>query len=86
MKVQPTVYKGIEFIRLPELPANQQMLLQHNTQVERIKILIDGKVNANCIQYKDYTAWYASVFVKSVVPVKEFSEPIVVTEAAMQQV
>lgn len=68
MKVQATIYKGIEFVSLQDLPADQQLLLQHNDAVERIKILIDGKVNSNCIQYKDYSYWYAMIFMKSVPP------------------
>lgn len=73
MKVQPTIYKGIEFVRLQELPADQQLLLQHNLQIERIKILIDDKITGDCIQYKDYSAWFISVFSKSVAPVAEVS-------------
>jgi hypothetical protein len=70
MKVQPTHYKGIEFVSFQELPADQQLLLQHNTELERIQILIDGKVCRNCIQYKDYNNWYTSIFLKSL-PVQE---------------
>lgn len=70
MKVQATNYKGIEFICFPELPQDQQLLLQHNTQLERINIMIDGKVCRDCIQYKAYSNWYASVFLQSV-PVQE---------------
>lgn len=69
MKVQATVFKGIEFVNLQDLPADQQTLLQHNNEVERIKILIDGKVSSNCIQYKDYCYWYTMVFKKSVATV-----------------
>lgn len=70
MKVQATIYKGIEFVSFQELPAKQQLLLQHNTGLTRIKILIDGKVRGNCIQYNDYSKWYSSVFLKSI-PVQE---------------
>ena len=66
MKIQATTYKGMEFVCLQDLPADQQTLLQHNDDVERIKILIDGKVSSNCIQYKDYAYWYAMIFMKSV--------------------
>ncbi len=70
MKVQATIFKGIEFVNLQDLPADQQTLLQHNNEVERIKILIDGKVSSNCIQYKDYSYWYTMVFTKSVATVE----------------
>jgi hypothetical protein len=84
MKVQSTHYKGIEFVSFQELPAEQQLLLQHNTELERIQILIDGKVCRNCIQYKDYSDWYASVFLKSI-PVQEpFKKPVKRSEVAME--
>jgi hypothetical protein len=67
MKVQATIFKGIEFVSLQDLPVDQQMLLEHNNEIERIKILVDGKVKSNCIQYKDYSTWYSSVFIESVV-------------------
>jgi hypothetical protein len=82
MKVQATNYKGIEFVSFEELPADQQLLLQHNTQLERIKILMDGKVCKNCIQYKDYSDWYSSVFLKSVRLQKQYTtEPVELAEA-----
>ena len=66
MKVKAKVYKGIEFINVGELPTNQQLLLQHNREPERIKILVDGKVVENCVQYNDYVKWYSSVYKSSV--------------------
>lgn len=65
MKVQATHYKGIEFVSFQELPTDQQLLLQHNTRLERINILINGKIYRDCIQYKTYSAWFESVFIKS---------------------
>jgi hypothetical protein len=70
MKVQATIFKGIEFVSLQDLPADQQILLEHNNEVERIKILVDGKVKSNCIQYNDYSIWYTTIFVKSVTQVE----------------
>lgn len=84
MRAQATNYKGIEFVRFHELPADQQLLLQHNTQLERIKILMDGKVCRDCIQYKDYSDWYSSVFVKSTRPQKQYTEPVEQSAAAIE--
>jgi hypothetical protein len=59
MKVQPKVYKGIEYIQFIDLPEIQRELLKSaSTSVEFIKILIDGKIVDQCIQYKDYIAWF----------------------------
>jgi hypothetical protein len=66
MKVKAKFYKGIEFISVHELPADQQMLLQHAQHPERIKILLGGKILSNCIQYNAYSDWYATVFKRSV--------------------
>lgn len=87
MKVQATIFKGIEFVNLQDLPADQQTLLQHNNEVERIKILIDGKVTSNCIQYKDYSYWYSMVYLKSIDAVESpVKIPVHLTEIAVTKV
>lgn len=86
MQVQANHYKGIEFVRFQDLPEDQQALLRLNAEVERINIMIDGKIVSNCIQFKDYSAWYIFVFRKSVAPVKEFNRPVVITEVALDQI
>jgi hypothetical protein len=59
MKVNSTVYKGIEFIEISTLPSDQKFsLLQTINPDLLIKILVDGKLMPRCIQYKVYEAWY----------------------------
>jgi hypothetical protein len=82
MKVQAKVYRGIEFITIGDLPTGQQLLLQHNREPERIKILVDGKVLKNCIQYSEYDRWYTSVYKRSVASVS--IDPKAVPEEALQ--
>jgi hypothetical protein len=84
MKVQATHYKGIDFVSFQGLPAEQQLLLQHNTELERIQILIDGKVCRNCIQYKDYSDWYASVFLRSIRLQNQYTVPTKLSEIAVE--
>lgn len=62
MKCPASVYKGIEFVSVQDLPAEQQFLLQTEDKIERIKILIDDKIVSNCIQYKHYSAWYTECY------------------------
>jgi hypothetical protein len=63
--VKSTIYKGIEFIRISSLPADQQAAMKENFDTELfIKILINETVVSDCVQYKDYSAWYASNFSK----------------------
>ena len=66
MKAKERVYRGIEFVTVGELPADQQLLLEHANRPERIKILIEGKILSNCIQYKKYSDWYNTVYTQSV--------------------
>ena len=66
MKESKRVYRGIEFICIDELPADQQLLLQHAETPERIKILIDTTVLSNCIEYTHYSEWFSSVYKQSV--------------------
>lgn len=85
MKVQAIHYKGIEFVSFQELPTDQQLLLQHNTRLERINILMDGNISRDCIQYKDYSDWYASVFLKSIPVQNEFRKPVELLEPVMSE-
>ena len=66
MKVNATFYKGIEFINVSELPADQQLMLKYAQHPERIKILMSKALLSNCIQYKAYSNWYREIFERSV--------------------
>ena len=69
MLAKVKVYKGIEFIELNDLPPEQAALFQEFAPKEAfIKILIKDKVVSNCIQYKDYRAWYQHHIGKNSVP------------------
>lgn len=71
MKVNSTVYKGIEYIQVRELPPEQQeLLLQSINQELLIKIVVEGTTIGNCLLYKDYEMWFDRVFAKdtTVVP------------------
>jgi hypothetical protein len=59
MKVNSTIYKGIEFVDISVLPNEQKISLLESIDPELfIKILVDGKLMPRCIQYKDYEEWY----------------------------
>jgi hypothetical protein len=87
MKAAATFYKGIEFVSICRLPTDQQLLLQHTRDPERIKILMDGKILNDCILYKNYCVWYSTVFIQSTVPLppaertKEFEIEIALSKA-----
>jgi len=63
MKLQATLYRGIEFVRIEDLPGNQKQVLKTSPDFpERIKLLIDGKVSGECLLYSAYSIWYAQVY------------------------
>jgi hypothetical protein len=72
MKVDCKNYRGIEYVQFQELPQLQQeKLLQSPNQGSFIKILIDGKIVGQCLQYKDYSVWYENVYKQRALSVKE---------------
>ena len=63
MKVNSTIYKGIEYVQVSSLPAEQQeLLLQTINRDLIIKILVEGKLVGNCLQFKDYEVWFDNIF------------------------
>jgi hypothetical protein len=63
MMIDSKIYKGIEYVQLNELPSAQRERLTETISSDLfIKIMIDGKIINNCLQYKDYSFWYNSVY------------------------
>jgi hypothetical protein len=63
MKAEIKIYKGIEYVQVNLLPAEQQNIISETLSNKLyIKILIDGKIIGNCLQYKDYELWYNNVY------------------------
>jgi hypothetical protein len=63
MKVSSTLYKGIEYVHVSSLPAEQQELLFQTINRDLlIKILVDGKLVGNCLQFKDYEVWFDNIY------------------------
>lgn len=63
MKVNSTIYKGIEFVEISSLPNEQKTSLLESIDPDLlIKILVDGKLMSRCIQYKDYEEWYDTAY------------------------
>ncbi|RAW03173.1 hypothetical protein [Pseudochryseolinea flava] len=63
MKINSENFKGIEYIQLNQLPDEQRSkILESLDRDYLIKILIDGKVISNCLQYTDYSFWYENIY------------------------
>ena len=63
MKVNSTIYKGIEYIQVNALPPDQkEKLLQTINHDLFIKILVDEKLIGHCLLYKDYEIWFENIY------------------------
>jgi hypothetical protein len=66
MRVTAENYKGIEFVRISALPEDQKQLIWTSLKRDKIiKILKNDCLLNDCIQVRDYEAWYTeNYFVK----------------------
>jgi hypothetical protein len=63
MKVKAEIFKGIEYVQINRLPDEQRTgFLESLNRNLVIKILIDGKIVSNCVQYSDYEMWFENVY------------------------
>ena len=59
------VYKGIEFVRISNLPKDQQDQIKNIVSPDLvIKIKTDKELLPDCIVYSDYVKWYANIYTK----------------------
>ncbi len=59
MRVESENYKGIEYVRVSNLPADQKEKIRTSLPKDKlIKILKDSNLIEDCIQYTDYLAWF----------------------------
>jgi hypothetical protein len=64
------IYKGIEFVRISCLPADQQEKLRSSIKRDQvIKILIGNTLAEDCVQYHDYKAWFYKAFPAEIINV-----------------
>lgn len=60
MRTQSENYKGIEFVRISALPEDQKQLIWTSLKRDKIiKILKTDCLLNDCIQLRDYEAWYS---------------------------
>lgn len=59
MRIESEFYKGIEYVRVSSLPADQKEKIKISLSQDKvIKILKDDNLIEDCIQYADYLAWF----------------------------
>lgn len=72
MKIDSKIFKGIQYVEVNQLPSEQSnSILKSFDEDAFIKILMDGKILSRCIQYRDYEAWYHTVYRPGTQPVLE---------------
>lgn len=66
-KLESRTYKGIDYIKLTELPDEQYLAFMEWVGKESIiTIQVNGNSVKNCVQYTDYNYWFDSVLLKSI--------------------
>ncbi|MBX2895488.1 MAG: hypothetical protein KF763_08595 [Cyclobacteriaceae bacterium] len=84
MLVPAEIYKGIEFVRIGCLPANQQEKIKGSIERDQIiKILIGNTLADDCLQYHHYKAWFLQTYPAQILT----SQPaaVVPSELALSQ-
>jgi hypothetical protein len=72
MKAESKNFKGIEYIQVDELPQTQrEKLFQTIGRDVFIKIMINGQIVSQCMQYRDYSYWFDTVYKVKGAQVKE---------------
>ena len=87
-KIHKDAYRGIDFIRISNLPEDQGLIFESwldNDQV--IKIMINNsKILADCVQYHIYEEWYKDIFPSlSADPVKVNGEASSMEDLSVQE-
>ena len=60
MFIPPENFKGITFIQVSSLPEDQKDAIRKLLPRSKfIKILKDGTLLSDCVQFEDYKTWYA---------------------------
>lgn len=68
----PEIYKGIEFIRIANLPEEQKKQISATLdRTKIIKILKDKELVNDCVQTNDYKDWLSKQFVPAPKPVQK---------------
>jgi len=60
---EKSLYRGIEYVRLGELPEAERELIKNWLEGDSIiKIKTENELMVDCIQYKEYKQWYKTIY------------------------
>lgn len=65
--VEAKTYRGIDYVRISELPKEQQLAIQNwlNEDVV-IKIMTESSLLSDCILFKDYSYWFEKIYTQAI--------------------
>jgi hypothetical protein len=67
-RMSAETYKGIEFVRISNLPEDQKTHIKDTIETSKIiKILRDKELLSDCVQVNDYAEWMKQQFNKKIV-------------------
>lgn len=65
--IEAKTYRGIDFIRIKELPQDQKQAIKNWLNPELIiKIQTETSLLSDCILYKDYKDWFEKIYTSAV--------------------
>lgn len=68
--IEAKTYRGIDFVRVSDLPEDQRTAIQNWLNADVIiKIQTETSLLSDCILYKDYLHWFEKIFTK-ILPVQ----------------
>lgn len=60
--VRAEEYKGIEYVRISNLPQDQADQIKGSRVIKKITILKDETLMRDCISYNEYKSWYENYY------------------------
>ncbi|MEJ0031088.1 MAG: hypothetical protein WDO15_12225 [Bacteroidota bacterium] len=65
------IYKGIEFVRISNLPEEQKQQITRTIDHSKIiKILRGKELLSDCVQVNDYDRWMSESFMKEIISIQ----------------
>jgi hypothetical protein len=70
-RMSAEIYKGIEFVRISNLPEEQKQQITRTIDHSKIiKILRGKELLSDCVQVNDYDRWMSESFMKEVASIQ----------------
>ena len=65
--IEAKIYRGIEYVRISELPEDQKASIKNWLNMDVIiKIQTETVLMSDCIMFKDYKFWFKKIYTNAV--------------------